>query len=87
MLKTVARLVTGLAVISATAAGGIAARAASAAPAPTCTGRLASVDVADYSDKRIEEFDYVNGCIRVVTYAAPSDWDSDDIEGVEVYWP
>jgi hypothetical protein len=87
MFKTVTRSVTGLAVISAIAAGGIATGAASAAPAPTCTGRVASVDVTDYSDKRIEEFDYVSGCVRVVTYVAPSDWNSDDIEGVQVYWP
>jgi hypothetical protein len=87
MFKTVARSVTGLAVISAIAAGGIAAGSASAAPAQTCGGRIASVDVTDYSDKRIVENDYVNGCIRVVTYVAPSDYNSDDIEGVQVYWP
>lgn len=87
MFKTVARSATGLAVISAIAAGGFAATTASAAPAPTCSGRIASVDVTDYSDKRVVEYQYVSGCIRAVTYVAPSDYGSDDIEGVQVYWP
>lgn len=87
MLRTVARSATGLAVISAIAAGGIAAGSASAASATTCSGRIASVDVTDYSSKRIVETDYVSGCVRVVTYKAPSDFSSDDIEGVQVYWP
>ena len=87
MFKTVARSATGLDVISALAAGGIAAGSASAATAPTCSGRIASVDVTDYSDKRVVETDYVSGCMRVVTYVAPSDYGSDDIEGVQVYWP
>jgi hypothetical protein len=87
MSKTVARSAIGLAVISAIAAGGIASGTASAAPAPTCSGRIASVDVTDYSNRRIVETDYVSGCVRVVTYKAPSDFSSDDIEGVQVYWP
>jgi hypothetical protein len=49
--------------------------------------RIASVDVTDYSNRRIVETDYVSGCVRVVTYKAPSDFSSDDIEGVQVYWP
>jgi hypothetical protein len=86
MLKTVARSAAGLAVISAIAAGGIAAGTASAAPAPTCSGRIASVDVTDYWNKHVVEDDYVSGCVRVVTYVAPSDYGNDDIEGVDVYW-